>query len=112
MIRDTLGPTLRAMRGRAGLTTEALGARLGVSGPCVSRWDNGTNEPSIDRIAAYATACGMRLDLAFVPANVRVKRWGYEAHEAADLLESATPEDRALFLTVLRRMASTNSEPK
>jgi transcriptional regulator with XRE-family HTH domain len=98
MIRDTLGPTLRAMRERAGLSQVALAAKMGMTSATISRAESGANIPPIPTIEAWASVCGRSLTL--VEADLSP-----EAHEAADILEAATPEDRALFLTVLRRMA-------
>lgn len=104
MIRDTLGPTLRAMRERAGLTATGLARAMAMDQSTVSKTERGLSRPPLDTIEAWATACNMRADLVFTPAHVKVKRWGHEAHEAADLIDGADPEDRAYLLDTLRRL--------
>ncbi len=41
-----LGPLVRQVRERLGLSQEKLAARLGVSFPSVNRWENGKAKPS------------------------------------------------------------------
>lgn len=107
MIRETLGPTLRAMRERAGLTQREAASRVGVAQTAISKHECGTILPPLDTLEAWAKVCGcaVRLDFAPLDGSPPVDPWTAEAREAADILEAATPEDRALLLTVLRRMA-------
>lgn len=49
-----VGIRLKAMRERAGLTQEDLGARLGVAGQQVSRWEREENVPGSDKLAEMA----------------------------------------------------------
>lgn len=41
-----LGPLVRELRERLGLSQEKFAARLGVSFPSVNRWENGKAKPS------------------------------------------------------------------
>ena len=107
MIADNLGLKLQAMRKRlAGVSQAELSRRLGEATSTVSLWESGKRTPGAEDIERYASACGMRADLVFTPAHVKVKQWGPDAHEAANLMEMATPGDRALCLAMLRRMVN------
>ncbi|MBR3610366.1 MAG: helix-turn-helix transcriptional regulator [Oscillospiraceae bacterium] len=53
-IRKSLGEILREMRSGHGMTQEFVAENLGVSRQAVSKWENGTSEPSTSNLIAIA----------------------------------------------------------
>ncbi len=56
-----MGHYIRSARTKAGLSQEALGRKVGVSGACVSNWESGRFLPGKDRIRKLAAALHMPL---------------------------------------------------
>ena len=54
----SLGEALKARRTAAGYTQEYVAEALGVSRQAVSKWENGTSEPSTANLMALATVSG------------------------------------------------------
>lgn len=50
----TLGEQIRSAREAKNLSQEALAEHLGVSRQAVSKWENGTSEPSTTNLCALA----------------------------------------------------------
>lgn len=55
----TIGKRISAGRKALGLSQEALGERLGVSRQAVSKWENGTSDPSTSNLLALAKLYGV-----------------------------------------------------
>ena len=53
---------LAARRRLAGLSQEALAEKLGVSRQAVSKWENGTSDPSTVNLLALAKLYGVSAD--------------------------------------------------
>ena len=53
-IRKTLGETLKELRTEKNMTQEFVAESLGVSRQAVSKWENGTSEPSTSNLIAIA----------------------------------------------------------
>lgn len=53
-IRKTLGETLRELRTERNMTQEFVAESLGVSRQAVSKWENGSSEPSTSNLVAIA----------------------------------------------------------
>ena len=53
-IRKTLGETLKELRTERNMTQEFVAESLGVSRQAVSKWENGTSEPSTSNLVAIA----------------------------------------------------------
>lgn len=53
-IRKSLGEILREMRNEHGMTQEFVAESIGVSRQAVSKWENGTSEPSTSNLIAIA----------------------------------------------------------
>lgn len=51
-IRKTLGETLKELRTERNMTQEFVAESLGVSRQAVSKWENGTSEPSTTNLIA------------------------------------------------------------
>ena len=58
-IKKTLGETLKEQRTRCKMTQEFVAESLGVSRQAVSKWENGTSEPSTSNLCALAKLFGI-----------------------------------------------------
>ena len=58
----TLGQRIQELRKGAGLTQEQLGARVGVTRQAVSKWENGTSDPSTSNLCALAKLYGIPVE--------------------------------------------------
>ena len=72
--KRTLGETLKEHRTRCRMTQEFEAEALGVSRQTVSKWENGSADPSTTNLLALAKLYG-------VPAEELI--WGVEANPAA-----------------------------
>lgn len=90
MVRDRL-PEIRQ---KAGLTKEALGAKLGKSRVQILRIENGQSSTPIETVEGWADACEHDL--------VLLSRRAPEAAALGAELAQASPEDRAAVLRLLR----------
>jgi len=59
---QNLGEALKARRAAAGYTQEYVAEALGVSRQAVSKWENGTSEPSTANLMALAKLYGVPVD--------------------------------------------------
>ena len=59
---EKLGPFIAALRRDAGMTQEALGEKLGVSGKTISRWETGAFVPYIGTLQTLAGQLGVSLN--------------------------------------------------
>ena len=58
----SLGETLKAHRTSRGFTQEYVAEALGVSRQAVSKWENGTSDPSTANLMALAKLYGLSVD--------------------------------------------------
>ena len=58
-IRMTLSQRLKTLRTEHGFTQELVASSLGVSRQAVSKWENGTSEPSTSNLFALAKLYGI-----------------------------------------------------
>ena len=58
----SLGETLKARRTSRGFTQEYVAEALGVSRQAVSKWENGTSDPSTANLMALAKLYGLSVD--------------------------------------------------
>ena len=58
----SLGETLKAHRISRGFTQEYVAESLGVSRQAVSKWENGTSDPSTANLMALAKLYGLSVD--------------------------------------------------
>lgn len=58
----SLGETLKAHRTSRGFTQEYVAETLGVSRQAVSKWENGTSDPSTANLMALAKLYGLSVD--------------------------------------------------
>ncbi len=59
---QSLGEALKAHRTRRNLTQEYVAESLGVSRQAVSKWENGTSDPSTANLMALAKLYGLSVD--------------------------------------------------
>ncbi len=65
MPRQFDGSRVRAVRRGRELSQKELGARVGVSGPTVARWESGEEFPKGEKLPGIASALGQDLDVLF-----------------------------------------------
>ena len=58
-VRKSLGETIKDHRTRCGMTQEFVADQLGVSRQAVSKWENGTSDPSTANLLALAKLFGV-----------------------------------------------------
>ena len=58
-VRKSLGETIKDHRTRCGVTQEFVADQLGVSRQAVSKWENGTSDPSTANLLALAKLFGV-----------------------------------------------------
>lgn len=58
-VRKSLGEALKEHRVRCKMTQEFVAERLGVSRQAVSKWENGTSDPSTSNLLALAKLFGI-----------------------------------------------------
>ena len=58
-VRQTLGEALKAQRQRCQMTQEFVAESLGVSRQAVSKWENGSSDPSTSNLLALARLYGI-----------------------------------------------------
>lgn len=58
-VRRSLGEALREERSRHSMTQEYVAEALGVSRQAVSKWENGTSDPSTSNLLALAKLYGV-----------------------------------------------------
>ena len=60
--KQTLGETLKAYRVNCMMTQEFVAESLGVSRQAVSKWENGTSDPSTTNLLALAKLYGVSVE--------------------------------------------------
>lgn len=96
------------MRERAGLSQADLSRVVDMTASGISIVERGERIPRIENLEALAAGCGCSVRIVVEPLDGAppIESWAPESRSAADIMEAATPEDRALFLAVLRRMTA------
>ena len=61
----SVGRNIRRLRHQSGLTQEQIAKKLGVTCQCVSKWENGTSAPDIERLPEIAALFGVSIDELF-----------------------------------------------
>ena len=90
-----LGANIRACRIEAGLSQEELGARLGISGQAVSKWEQGVTAPDLTVLPMLSEIFGVTIDSLFRSQSERTYK-GYGSRRAELLAEyshSGSEED-------------------
>ena len=76
-----LGANIRARRMEAGLSQEELGARLGISGQAVSKWEQGVTAPDLSVLPLLSELFGVTIDSLFREHSERTYQ-GYGSRRA------------------------------
>ena len=61
-MRKSLGEALRAHRTKCKMTQEFVAETIGVSRQAVSKWENGTSDPSTSNLFALAKLYGVSVE--------------------------------------------------
>ena len=61
----SIGRNIRRLRRQGGLTQEQVAKKLKVTCQCVSKWENGTSAPDIERLPEIAALFGVSIDELF-----------------------------------------------
>ena len=59
MVRKSLGEVIKENRTRCNMTQEFVAEQLGVSRQAVSKWENGTSEPTTSNLLSLAKLYGV-----------------------------------------------------
>ena len=83
-VEYALAHEMLAARSRAGLTQEAVAARMGTTKSAISRLEaTGKHAPSVTSLKRYAVAVGCTLKIELVPAVTKRKRGAQPGVRAA-----------------------------
>ena len=67
-----IGRNIRRLRRQNGLTQEWVAKKLGVTCQCVSKWENETSAPDIERLPDIAALFGVTIDTLFVESDIGI----------------------------------------
>jgi transcriptional regulator with XRE-family HTH domain len=62
MEQNILGTMISSLRKEKGMTQDALAKQLGVTFQAVSKWENGTSDPSTSNLCALAKLYGIPVE--------------------------------------------------
>lgn len=62
VVRQSLGETLKEYRTHCKMTQEFVAESIGVSRQAVSKWENGTSDPSTSNLLALAKLYGVSIE--------------------------------------------------
>lgn len=74
IIRKSLGELLKENRLRCKMTQEFVSERLGVSRQAVSKWENGTADPSTSNLLSLANLYGVPAEELLKSVNIDLKQ--------------------------------------
>lgn len=67
------GKMIAEKRKEKGLTQDALGAMLGISGKAVSKWERGLSQPDVSHIGKLTELLGLPVERTADEADTRLK---------------------------------------
>lgn len=97
-----MSETIRKRRRELGMTQEQLAQRLGVSGPAVSKWEQGASYPDVTLLPALARA--LRTDMNALTGFVRAPDQAQIAQMLARVNEAAKAEGIGAGMALARAM--------
>jgi transcriptional regulator with XRE-family HTH domain len=106
MDKALLATRMTAARERARLTKAELARKLDLDPSSITKYENGTRQPSLAVLEAWAEATGQAVSIAFEldePGMVTVSMPA-EVAETAELMSGLTREDRQLLRAVCERL--------
>lgn len=74
IIRKSLGELLKENRLRCKMTQEFVSERLGISRQAVSKWENGTADPSTSNLLSLANLYGIPAEELLKSVNIDLKQ--------------------------------------
>lgn len=74
IIRKSLGELLKENRLRCKMTQEFVSERLGISRQAVSKWENGTADPSTSNLLSLAKLYGIPAEELLKSVNIDLKQ--------------------------------------
>ena len=74
IIRKSLGELLKENRLRRKMTQEFVSERLGISRQAVSKWENGTADPSTSNLLSIANLYGIPAEELLKSVNIDLKQ--------------------------------------
>ena len=74
IIRKSLGELLKENRLRCKMTQEFVSERLGISRQAVSKWENGTADPSTSNLLSLAKLYGVPAEELLKSVNIDLKQ--------------------------------------
>lgn len=74
IIRKSLGELLKENRLRCKMTQEFVSERLGISRQAVSKWENGTADPSTSNLLSLANLYGIPAEELLNSVNIDLKQ--------------------------------------
>lgn len=69
VVRDEVGPAIRALREEQGVTMQSLADQIGVCKSTINQIEQGHNKPSLELLIAVAEVLDTTLD-ALVPVSI------------------------------------------
>ena len=119
-----IGQRIRQLRGRAGITQEQLGEKLGVTAQSISKWETGAAMPDITLLPRLAEEFGVTIDELFDLTNEQrlrriESRMEQEAELSADVFREyedflkaqlAQAKDRQPLLSLLANLYNHRAE--
>ncbi|MBB6479744.1 DUF5680 domain-containing protein [Spirochaeta isovalerica] len=81
-----LAQRIQHLRKEAGLTQEELGERLEISRQSITKWENGSSLPEIDRLIDLSLIFGVSVDYLLKGPNEYVKSGTGEKNERSELI--------------------------
>ena len=74
VVRKSLGEALKAHRTQCKMTQEFVAETIGVSRQAVSKWENGTSDPSTSNLFALAKLYGVSVEELLKEVEYRICR--------------------------------------
>ena len=102
------GNILRDLIESRGLYSKDIAAEINVSTPTLSRYLQGVREPELKYVVRLARYFGVSVDWLLGLSNDRYEALPAEVREFATLYALASPDDRTIVETVLKKYREEN----
>ena len=89
----TVGEKIAKLRKQAGLSQEAFAERLGISRQAVSKWENGTAQPTNENLAQIARLFDVTMSSLLDDEDINMGPAPFSTEEAK-IVENITEETR------------------
>lgn len=108
-INKKLGRVIAKKRKAAGFTQEEVAEELGIGNEALSRIERGINGPSVDKLYVMAGLFRCGVETFLIEGS---RRPTDQAEHLAQLLRKLSPEDRALVVSLIERLARRLAKTK